>query len=152
MLSEPVREIILRTAQASGDIATAAMDTVCDALRVVVGTNAVAEAAGAAMRAAALGGFDPALAARGAVLGVVRGTDSLDPIPVAVRAVIGAADDPPAAAKGAVQGAIRGAMERGEDTLHAALEAGRAALEATQGSEAVRAALADPIDGLRILH
>lgn len=144
MLAEPVREIVLRTARGSGDIATAAMETVCDALRVVTGRQAVTEASAGAIRAAEIGGFDVALAARGAVIGVVRGTESLEFIPVAVRAIVEATDDPPAAAKGAVQGAIRGAMERGEDTLHAALEA-------AHGSEAVRAALSSPIDGLRIV-
>jgi hypothetical protein len=131
--------------------------------------HATSEAAQGAIQAVLDVGGDLGAAARGVVIGVVRGTragvfdagsvSGFDAIrhssESVVRSAARLAGDLAAAARGAVEGAIQGAREANLDTKEAATAAARGALLAAgelgpTAGERVRLALSEPIEGLRV--
>ena len=130
--------------------------------------HATSEAAQGAIQAVLDVGGDLGAAARGVVIGVVRGTRGVafdsgntgfDAIRHSAESVVRSAarlsGDLATAARGAVEGAIHGAREANLDTKEAATAAAHGALLAAgelgpTAGERVRFALSEPIEGLRV--
>lgn len=171
---EWVRNNLISTIKATGDIFNAAMDEVSGALSTVFKDTgragsafigALADIAHEVLRGALEIGSDLGLAAKGVLLGTLRATretglEALRTISDTAGAIVKSAYEVAGnlgkVAKGVVEGAIHAAKDLGLDVEDAASAAGRGALKAAYkigatAGETVRNALTGTIAGVKVV-
>jgi ElaB/YqjD/DUF883 family membrane-anchored ribosome-binding protein len=169
-----IRKNILRGIQGTGDRLHAMMDTATERITTIlhrartVGTpmmDAVTEAAGAAVHGTVEAGGDLGKAAKGILVGVLRGTRETGEAGLTwiahttetvIRQTAQVGGDVGVAAKGLVQGAIHCAKDLGLDASRTASRAAQTAFEAAEevgsaSASRVRDALAGTMDGIPVL-
>jgi hypothetical protein len=166
----PIRKLLVRAIDASGDAYTAAVDTVSEAVRAALlhsrstglpPADALAPVVLGAARGALESGADLARATTGIVVGIrhgsrERGEEALRTLCMAARIIVRllatAGGDVAGATAGLIAGAHQGALDFGEEVDPAAEAAAQGALEGAEEAGAscvdqVRASLWLPFQG-----